>query len=246
MTEDRNCWWDRAVKITCSKDELARALALVARAVSTRTTVQILSGSLAARLRGSPRARGDRHGAVAAPRRSRPRSEGDGAVVVPGRLLVDIARLLPAERGRRSSTGRSKASLEVTCGPASYPLHTYSAEDFPQLPEVERAQTFAVDREALLETVARVGRVSVAGRVAPGADRHPRSLRRREARHGRDRLLPARRQGDGARRRHGAGARGDRPGPRAHGARADRPGRRASCSSACRRTTSSSAPATSG
>ena len=34
------------LKITCSKDELVQALGVVARAVSTRTSVQILSGIL--------------------------------------------------------------------------------------------------------------------------------------------------------------------------------------------------------
>src|SRR5207302_7514006 len=36
----------------------------------------------------------------------------------------------------------------------------YSAEDFPKLPEAESAQTFSVDRVALLDTVARVARAA--------------------------------------------------------------------------------------
>jgi DNA polymerase-3 subunit beta len=37
-------------------------------------------------------------------------------------------------------------------------LHTYSSEDFPRLPEVDNAALHTVDREALVETVNRVGR----------------------------------------------------------------------------------------
>jgi DNA polymerase III subunit beta len=48
--------------------------------------------------------------------------------------------------------------VHIACGPASYTLHTYNAEDFPRLPDVTSIPTFAVDREALLETVARVAR----------------------------------------------------------------------------------------
>ena len=48
--------------------------------------------------------------------------------------------------------------MQVTAGTASYSLHTYTAEDFPRLPEVDALATFTVDREALLETIARVAR----------------------------------------------------------------------------------------
>jgi DNA polymerase-3 subunit beta len=83
--------------------------------------------------------------------------EGDGAVVAPGRLLVDLARLLPD--GEVVLEHRpEQGTLEVTSGTASYKLNTYSAEDFPKLPDVENAQTFTVDRGAFLETVSRVAR----------------------------------------------------------------------------------------
>ena len=50
--------------------------------------------------------------------------------------------------------------LEITCGPASYKLNTYSAEDFPKLPDVEGAQTFTVDSAAFLDTVTKVARAA--------------------------------------------------------------------------------------
>ena len=87
--------------------------------------------------------------------------------------------------------------------------------------------------------------LGVARREPAGADRHPRPLRAGQARHGRDRLLPARGQGD-PRREHAAGARGDHPGPRAPGARRASPPAATRSSSACTRTTSSSAPTTRG
>jgi DNA polymerase-3 subunit beta len=48
--------------------------------------------------------------------------------------------------------------VEITCGAASYRLHTYSAEDFPRLPEVDPAQLYSVERDTLLDTVQRVSR----------------------------------------------------------------------------------------
>ena len=44
------------------------------------------------------------------------------------------------------------------CGPTNASLHTYAAEDFPRLPDLDAVGTFTVDREALLETVSRVAR----------------------------------------------------------------------------------------
>ena len=83
--------------------------------------------------------------------------DGEGEVVVPGRLLLDIVRSLPA--ADVSIEQRSDESvLLIDAGSASYRLHTYSSEDFPRLPEVDSVELQQVDREALLETIGRVGR----------------------------------------------------------------------------------------
>ena len=55
----------------------------------------------------------------------------------------------------------------VGSGSASYTLHTYNAEDFPRLPEVVETETFAVDREALLETIGRVARAASRDEARP-------------------------------------------------------------------------------
>jgi DNA polymerase-3 subunit beta len=147
-----------SVKISSSKDELVSALSIVSRAVSTRSTVQVLSGILV-------RAEGDRVELAATDMELSLRLpleaevEGSGSVVVPGRLLVDLARLLP-EGDVTLEQRAEEAVLEVTGGPSTSRLHTYSAEDFPKLPDVENVQTFSVDRAAFLETVARVARAA--------------------------------------------------------------------------------------
>src|SRR5215204_2653191 len=144
------------LKVTVTKEELAQRLALVSRAVSTRTAVLVLGGI---RLRAEA---GRLHLAATDMELSLRASleatvDGEGEVVVPGRLLLDIARSLPGDDV--SITHRpEEAAVAVTSGTASYRLHTYSAEDFPRLPEVETAQLHAIEREALVETIARVGR----------------------------------------------------------------------------------------
>src|SRR5215218_3270594 len=145
-----------ALKATCSRDELTRAVGIVSRGVSTRTTVQILAGILL-------QAAGGKLDLAATDMELSLRTsleaqvEADGSVVVPGRLLLELARLLPdAEVSVEHKL--EEAAVEIRSGSATYRLHTYNAEDFPRLPDAAAADRHEVDRETLLETVARVGR----------------------------------------------------------------------------------------
>src|SRR3954452_13859814 len=146
------------VKITASKDELVQALGVVSRAVSTRTSVQILSGILLEGAAGELRlAATDMELSLRATVTAQ--IEGDGAIVLPGKTLVDIARLLPSDKVTIEHKP-SESVVHVTSGSAAYTLHTYNPEDFPRLPDVAAVQTFPVDRESLLETIQRVARAS--------------------------------------------------------------------------------------
>jgi DNA polymerase III subunit beta len=144
------------LRITVSKDELASRLATVARGVSTRTAVLVLGGI-------QLRAEAGRLHLAATDMEVSLRSSVDasvgseGIVVVPGRLLLDIARGLP-ENEVTIEHRPEEAVVVVTAGSANYRLHTYSSEDFPRLPELDPATLHTVDRDALVETVARVGR----------------------------------------------------------------------------------------
>jgi DNA polymerase III subunit beta len=144
------------MRVVCGKDELAEKLQVVGRGVSTRTTVQILGGimlrSAAGRLHLSAT---DME--ISLRDSLNARVEEEGAVVVPGRLLVDIVRLLPA--GEVTLEHRADEGVaRLVCGAASYQLNTYGPEDFPRLPEIEPENAFTVDRGAFLDTIARVGR----------------------------------------------------------------------------------------
>jgi DNA polymerase III subunit beta len=146
------------MKVTCTRDELLRHLGVVSRAVSTRMTVQILSGILLTA--------GDGRLELAATDmelslRSSFEAEivDEGAVVVPGRLLVELARLLPdadVEIDHKPEEG----VVVLTCGTATYKLHTYNPDDFPTLPDVDKVQFVPVDRAAVLETAKRVARAA--------------------------------------------------------------------------------------
>jgi DNA polymerase III subunit beta len=147
-----------SLKTTVARDELIRQLAIVSRAASTRTTVQVLGGILL-------RAAGGRLELSATDMEISLRSSleadagSEGAVIVPGRLLVDIARSLPGEEvviEHRAGEG----IVEITSGAAVYRVHTYNAEDFPRLPDVAGTEMVSIDADALLETSAKVSRAA--------------------------------------------------------------------------------------
>jgi DNA polymerase-3 subunit beta len=145
-----------SMKVTCAKEELAEKLQIAGRGVSTRTSVQILAGIL---LRASDGqlslASTDMEISLRVSLAAQ--VEDEGSVVVPGRLLVDIVRLLPV--GEVTIAHKAEEGIvEVVCGPASYRLHTYAAEDFPRLPEIDDATAFSVDKEAFVDTITRVSR----------------------------------------------------------------------------------------
>src|SRR3954467_8209055 len=142
--------------VTAPRDELARALGIVSRGVSTRTTVQILAGILL-------RTAGGKLELAATDMELSLRTSIDaphateGSVVVPGRLLLDLARLLPAAEVTIEHKPE-EAAVEIRSGSATYRLHTYNAEDFPRLPQTQGIEFHDVDRATLLDTVARVSR----------------------------------------------------------------------------------------
>jgi DNA polymerase-3 subunit beta len=144
------------LKLRVSQEALAEKLAVVARAVSTRTAVLVLGG-IRLRVEQGQLELAATDMELSLRTTVEAEVDGEGEVVVPGRLLLDIVRSLPS--ADVSIEQRSDESvLLIEAGSASYRLHTYSSEDFPRLPDVESVELHQVEREALLETIGRVGR----------------------------------------------------------------------------------------
>jgi DNA polymerase III subunit beta len=147
-----------ALKITCPRDELIRQLSIVSRAASTRTTVQVLAGILL-------RSEAGKLELAATDMEISMRTslecdvESEGAVVVPGKLLVDLVRLLPAEEVSLEHR-QGEGVLEIISGSADYRIHTYNAEDFPRLPDPAGTEMMSIDADAVLETSAKVSRAA--------------------------------------------------------------------------------------
>src|SRR5262245_22182597 len=145
------------LRATCSRADLAAALATVSRGLSTRGAVQVLSGILLRAEEGrlllaatdmEISLRATITGEIA----------GDGAVVVPGKLLTDLARLLPDESVTLAHE-EGDGVLTVTSGSHSSKLNVYSAEDFPRLPLVD-GELHAIAAPELLGTIEKVSRAA--------------------------------------------------------------------------------------
>jgi DNA polymerase-3 subunit beta len=122
------------VKIQVNRDVLGDAVAWTARLLPGRPAVPVLAGLL---IEASGGAAGDVHiSAFDYDVSARATIEADvaepGRVLIPGRVLAEIARSLPGQPVVEIVTSGSEAVL--TCGSAEFGLLTMPAEDFPTLP----------------------------------------------------------------------------------------------------------------
>ncbi len=147
------------MRLITTKQALVECLGIVSKAVSSRTSIQVLSGVLlAATDEGIVLSATDMEISVRAPLAGK--VERTGSLVVPARIAADIARSLPVgEVILEQSPGETQ--MEIRAAGSVFDLHSLPASDFPQLP-VCLGDRFAVDKAAFIETV---------DRVAPSASR---------------------------------------------------------------------------
>jgi DNA polymerase III subunit beta len=147
------------MKLVTSKQALVECLGIVNKAVSSRSSIQVLSGVLIdAKSEGVLMSATDMEISIKAPLGGR--VEQPGSLVVPARIASDIARSLPV--GEVIIEQRAgETQVEIRAGESLFNLHSLPAVDFPQLP-APIGDGFTVSKGAFLETV---------DRVAPSASR---------------------------------------------------------------------------
>ena len=145
------------MKLTTKSDELVSKLSIVSRAVSTRAATQALSGILlSASDTGVVLAATDNEMGL----RTALQAEvaGSGSVLLPGRLLSELARSL-GDESVEIELRESERDVEIRSGGSSFHLRTLAGEDFPNLPE-EGAEPLKIPAQALAETVELVARAA--------------------------------------------------------------------------------------
>ena len=144
------------MKLSTTSSELLGQLQTASRVASTRSAVQALSGvqfhaeAGVVELRATDMEVGLRVPLIA-------QVEREGTVVLPARLLLDVARQLP-DGPVTLELRAAEQDVEIICGPARFHLRTLRTEDFPPLPEPGGDQVVHLPAKAFTETIAKVAR----------------------------------------------------------------------------------------
>jgi DNA polymerase III subunit beta len=152
------------LKLTVSRETLLSQLGIAVRGTSTRSAIQTLAGVMVrvddhrAELQAT-----DMELSVRVPLEVS--ESAAGALVLPGRLLLDVVRALP--RDELSLTYRSaEQDVELISGTAKFHLRTLPPEDFPKLPDAP-ADAVVVPALAFVDTIGRVTRAASRDETRP-------------------------------------------------------------------------------
>jgi DNA polymerase-3 subunit beta len=164
------------LKITTEREELVSRLGVVGRAVSTRATTQALGGILLLGDQGKLRLRATDL-ELGLETEMEAKLDGEGAVLLPGRQLVEVARSLGVEEVTLE-TREAERDVELRSGSAVFHLRTLPSEDFPKFPESSdeplriAAPTFAASVEVVARAASRDDmRPVLTGVLVKAADR---------------------------------------------------------------------------
>lgn len=145
------------MKLSAKREDVVSTLSVVSRAVSTRAATQALSGILInASESGVVLAATD--GEVGLRTAMEADVSSPGSVLLPGRLLAELARSLGDETVE-IELRESERDVEIRSGGSSFHLRVLAAEDFPKLPE-EGTEPLKIPAPALAETVELVARAA--------------------------------------------------------------------------------------
>jgi DNA polymerase-3 subunit beta len=153
------------MKLSTSRNTLLSQLQTVSRVASTHTAVQALSGTQIHAADGAAELRAtDLEVGLRVPLEAQ--VERDGTVVLPARLLLDVARALPAD-AVTLELRPTEQDVEITSGSATFHIRTLRTEDFPPLPEPDREAVVEVPASAFVETVQVVARAASRDETRP-------------------------------------------------------------------------------
>lgn len=141
------------MKLKTTKPQLVDALTVSARATSTRSALQALSGVLIEATSDGTVVRAT-DAEISLELALPGEVELPGLVLVPGRILAEVSKALP-DGDVMLATRESEGDLEIVAGAAKFHLRLLQAEDFPKFPEVP-GDPVSLDAARVAETIGRV------------------------------------------------------------------------------------------
>ena len=153
------------MKISCLKENLAKGLSIVGRAVAVRSTLPQASHVLLASDQGRLKLVATNL-EIATTCWIGAQVEEEGAITVPARLLTDLVASLPDDRIDMDVAGRPR-QLHITCARNEATIAGMDAEDFPPVPSVEDGPSLKLDPKALQRAIAQVEFAAAAADTRP-------------------------------------------------------------------------------
>ena len=142
------------MRLSCLQENLTKGLAVVGRAVPTRTTLPITQNVLLATDRSMLKLSATNLelaittwiGAMV---------EEEGALTVPARLLTEFVGSLPSER-IDMSTEPGQATLQLACARSEARVNGTDSDEFPPIPTVEEGLVAKIDPRAMRAAISQV------------------------------------------------------------------------------------------
>ena len=142
------------MQVSCLQQNLRRGLAIVGRAVATRSNLPVLQNVKIA-TEDSMLVLTATNLDIAITTRIGAQVEEEGEITIPARLLTDFVNSLPDER-IDIKTSVEPLSIGLKCQWFEANINGTDAEEFPPIPTVDEGATIKVDPQVLRETIAYV------------------------------------------------------------------------------------------
>jgi DNA polymerase III subunit beta len=140
------------MKFQVERDQLADAVAWVAKSLPARPTIPVLAGVLLDLGETGQLTVSGFDYEVGSVMNLDVQADSTGQALVSGRLLAEITRALPQHPVQLSS---NNSRVEITCGSARFTLPTMPVEDYPELPPMP-TQSGTVEASSFASAVAQV------------------------------------------------------------------------------------------
>ncbi|MBI1961511.1 MAG: DNA polymerase III subunit beta [Parcubacteria group bacterium] len=140
------------MKLSCTQENLAHALSIVAPIATRGGTLPILSNVLMEAREGTLKLSATNL-EIGVTAHVRGKIEQEGTFTVAGRLFSDYVGLLGSDAVTLALAGEN---LEIRSGNARTKIHGQSAEEFPVIPAISGSSTFAVSSRDFSEALSQV------------------------------------------------------------------------------------------
>lgn len=141
------------MNFSCSREDLYRAIQIVEKAVSFKSTLPIIGNILLETAKEGLKLYSNDleigiEGTIPA------KISGPGVILIPAKTLSAIVSKLPEEEVFFNVNERAR--LEIICGSSRFNLNTLSSDEFPALPVVKKEKSFQIPSSLVKEMVEEV------------------------------------------------------------------------------------------